>query len=113
MAGALAVMGVLHFVAPRGFDEIVPPQLPGSARAYTYASGAAELAVAAALALPATRRAGGCAAVALFSAVYPANIYTLKVVAERGPWFQALALARLPFQYPMIKDALRIAHTGD
>jgi hypothetical protein len=35
--------GTAHFVAPKPFDDIVPAELPGSARFYTYASGAAEL----------------------------------------------------------------------
>ena len=54
--------GVLHFAKPQPFDDIVPDALPGSARSYTYVSGAAELAAAALLANPKTRAAGGVAA---------------------------------------------------
>ena len=66
MSAALAAMGVLHFVRPEPFDGLIPPFLPGSARAWTHGSGVAELAVAGLLAVPRTRRAGGRAAQALF-----------------------------------------------
>ena len=66
MAAALGGMGVLHLAKPEPFDQLIPPMLPGSARAWTYGSGVAELAVAGLLAVPATRRAGGAAAAALF-----------------------------------------------
>ena len=39
MGAMLLGMGVLHFVAPKPFDSIVPAELPGSPRFYTYASG--------------------------------------------------------------------------
>src|SRR5690242_3037660 len=43
MGAMLLGMGTLHFVAPKPFDGIIPAELPGSARFYTYASGVAEL----------------------------------------------------------------------
>ncbi len=74
LAALLFGAGTLHFVRPRPFDAIVPRALPGSARTYTYASGVvAELATAAALAVPRTRRLGGTLATALFVAVFPAT----------------------------------------
>ncbi|MFD3509123.1 hypothetical protein [Nocardia sp. NPDC058666] len=105
-------MGTLHFVAPKPFDKIVPPQLPGNPRTYTYASGVAELGVATALAVPRTRRLGGWLAAALFIGVFPANIQmTVDVVGNpKAPKaFKAGALARLPLQIPMIVAALRVA----
>ena len=47
MIALLGGAGVLHFLKPEPFDSIVPAGLPGSARAYTYASGVAELGCAA------------------------------------------------------------------
>ena len=64
----LVGMGVLHFAAPKPFDTIVPAELPGSARFYTYASGVAEVATGALLLAPRTRQLGALAAVALFVA---------------------------------------------
>ena len=87
-AGFLGVLlggaGALHMVRPEHFDTIVPTALPGPARGYTYASGVAELAVAALLAVPRTRRLGGLAAAALFVAVFPATCRWRTTGAERG-----------------------------
>lgn len=109
LAGVLATSGVLHFATPRPFDSIVPRALPGSPRGYTYASGAAELAVAAALTGRRTRRAGGFAAAALFVAVFPANVQLAWAWRRRSwPW-RAAAIARLPLQVPLVVWALRVA----
>ena len=70
----LAGAGVMHFKAPHVYDAIVPRHLPGNARSYTLVSGAAELAIAAGLALPLTRRVAGLAASALYLAVFPATL---------------------------------------
>lgn len=44
LAALLLGMGVLHFAAPKPFDTIIPTELPGTPRFYTYASGVGELA---------------------------------------------------------------------
>jgi uncharacterized membrane protein len=108
----LAASGVTHLVAPRPYDAIVPRSLPGSARTWTYVSGMAELAVAAALAGPRTRRLGGWAAAGLFVAVFPANVkMAFDWRGRPAPW-RAVAYARLPLQVPMVLAALRVAHGG-
>ncbi|MBO0677617.1 hypothetical protein JRC04_09105 [Mycolicibacterium sp. S2-37] len=108
MAAMLAGMGVLHFVAPKPFDTIVPVELPGSARFYTYASGVAEIGVAAALAAPKTRKAGALAAIALYLGVFPGNVNMVRLWWDK-PWpMRAIALARLPLQVPMIAQALKV-----
>ena len=56
----LAGAGVMHFKAPQVYDAIVPRSLPGNARTYTLVSGAAELAIAAGLALPLATGWLGC-----------------------------------------------------
>lgn len=95
--------GVLHFVKPEPFDGIVPEQLPGSARTYTYVSGVAELATAALLANTKTRASGGAVAAALLLAVWPAN-FNMAWQWRNKPWYlQAGAIARLPMQIPMIR----------
>ncbi|GIE79784.1 membrane protein [Actinoplanes philippinensis] len=105
----LGGMGVLHFVAPKPFDGIVPRSLPGSPRTWTYLSGVAELAVAAAVAHPRTRRAGGLAAAALFVAVFPANVRMAADWRHASPAKRAIAYGRLPLQAPLIAWALRVA----
>ncbi|NMH97131.1 hypothetical protein [Pseudonocardia acidicola] len=108
LATFLAGAGATHVVAPRFFDRIVPDQLPGSARFWTLASGAAELGVAAAVAAPRTRRPGGLAAAALFAAVFPANVKMARDWSDRSAPERTIAYARLPLQIPLILWALRV-----
>jgi uncharacterized membrane protein len=109
LAGLLTATGVLHFAAPRPFDTIVPRSLPGSPRRWTYASGVAELVVAAAIAHPRTRRIGGLAAAALFVAVFPANVKMAIDWRHAPPAYRAIAYGRLPLQLPLIAWARRVA----
>jgi len=111
LAALLGSAGVAHFAAPKPYDALIPEQLPGSPRAWTYGSGVAELATAAAVAHPRTRRLGGLVAAGLFAAVLPGNA---KMAAD---WHRArrplpmrlIAFARLPLQWPLITWALRVA----
>ena len=108
MAAMLIGIGVGHFLRPQPFDTIVPPELPGNARFYTYASGVAEVGVGTMLLVPRTRRLGALAAAALYLAVFPANINMVRMWWSK-PWPMRLAsLARLPLQVPMITRALAI-----
>ena len=109
MAPMFAASVTLHFVSPQDFDEIVPPQLPGERRTYTLASGVAELACAALVALPRTRALGGYASALLLAGVFPANLYMAYLWRKKPLPMQAVALARLPLQVPMISGALDIA----
>jgi len=109
LAGLLATTGTLHFVAPKPFDSIVPRSLPGSRRTWTYLSGAAELAVAAAIAYPRTRKLGGLAAAALFVGVFPANVKMAIDWRHASPAKRAIAYGRLPLQLPLIAWAKRVA----
>ncbi|MFI6312839.1 hypothetical protein ACIBEK_22270 [Nocardia fusca] len=112
LAALLLGTGVLHFVAPTPFDSIVPPQLPGKARSYTYWSGVAEIGVGTALLVPRTRRLGGRLAALLFLAVFPANIQ-FAADAVRNPKapsiLKAISVLRLPLQWPMITSALAVS----
>ena len=108
MGGMLLGMGTLHFIAPKPFDSIIPAELPGSARFYTYASGVGELGTGALLLVPRTRRLGGLAAAALFLAVFPGNVNMVRLWWDK-PWpMRLVAIARLPLQIPMITQALKV-----
>src|SRR5689334_14603174 len=109
LAGLLATAGVTHFVAPRQYDAIVPRSLPGTPRFWTYASGVAELATAAAIAAPRTRRLGGLAAAALFAAVFPANVKMARDWRDRPARQRVLAYGRLPLQAPLVWWGVRVA----
>lgn len=108
LAGLLAAAGATHFASPKPYDAIVPRALPGKARWWTYASGAAELAVAAAVACPKTRRPAATAAAGLFVAVFPANLQMARDWREKGPVARTAAYARLPLQLPLVAWALRV-----
>lgn len=115
MGGWLVGMGVLHFVAPKPFDTIVPTELPGSARFYTYASGVAEAAAGALLIAPRTRRLGALASIALFLGVFPANVNMVRLWSQEPakPLLMRIgAVARLPLQIPMITQAYKIYKTS-
>ncbi|WNI19097.1 DoxX family protein [Actinacidiphila sp. ITFR-21] len=112
LAGLLAAAGVTHFARPEPYDAIVPRSLPGDPRRWTRASGVAELAVAAAVALPATRRAGGLAAAGLFVAVFPANVKMARDWRRRPTPYRAAAYGRLPLQVPLVLWALRVSRSA-
>lgn len=112
LARLLVGSGAAHFLLPEPFDAIVPRALPGRARAWTYASGVAELGVAAALAHPRTRRAGGLAAAGLLAAVLPANVQMAYDWRHRATPLKAVAYGRVPLQVPLVAWALLAARQG-
>jgi uncharacterized membrane protein len=94
--------GTLHFAKPELFRQIVPPALPDLA-ALVAISGVAEIAGAAGLWLPATRRPASLGLIALLFAVFPANVY-MAVEHERfarvaPAW---LLYCRLPLQVVLL-----------
>ncbi|MFH8935650.1 DoxX family protein [Streptomyces griseosporeus] len=113
LAGLLAAAGVAHFAAPRPFDATVPRSLPGSPRAWTYASGVAELALAAGLALPRTRRVAARAAAGFFVGVFPANVRMALDWRDRPAPQRAAAFGRLPLQVPLVLWARGVARTAE
>lgn len=111
LAGLLAVTGTLHFVFPRAFASIVPPQLPART-ALVYVSGAAEIACAAGLAVPRTRRAAGWATALLLVAVFPANVQMALDAGDRSTAYRWGTYLRLPLQLPLVLWAVRAAGAG-
>jgi len=105
----LGVAGIMHFVSPSFFDDIVPPWLPPSPRFWTYSSGVAEIVIAWLLLRRAHRRVGAIAAAWLFVAVYPANIYMVWDWRDREFSEQLVSYGRLPFQFLFIWLAIRVA----
>jgi uncharacterized membrane protein len=113
LAGLLAAAGAAHFAAPRRFDEIVPRALPGSRRAWTYGSGAVELALAAGIAAPRTRAVAAKTAAAFFVGVFPANVRMAVDRRHRPAPLKAAALARLPLQLPLVLWARGVARSEE
>lgn len=113
---ALAVLllgaGTTHLVVPGPFDQLIPPQLPGSARFWTLASGVAELGIGAAVAVPRTRRLGAFAAAALFVAVFPGNVRMAIDWSDRSTVERLIAYGRLPLQIPLVLWALVVGRAA-
>jgi uncharacterized membrane protein len=112
LAGLLATAGVTHFLRPEPYDDIVPTSLPGDPRTWTKASGVAELALAAAVALPATRRTGGLLAAGFFAAVFPANVKMAYDWRHKRTPLKAAAYARLPVQVPLVLWAIKVGRSA-
>ncbi|MBJ6618176.1 MULTISPECIES: hypothetical protein [unclassified Streptomyces] len=113
LAGLLATAGAAHFARPRVFDAIVPRGLPGTPRAWTYASGAAELALAAGVALPGTRRVAALTTAAFFVGVFPANVKMAVDWRHRPAPQRAAAYGRLPVQVPLVLWARSVARGSE
>ena len=99
LAAAMTAIGVLHFVHPDPFMRIVPPPLPP--RGTVYLSGVFEILGGIGLLVPRTRRFAAWGLIALYLAVFPANIYMALNDIQLDPanpmptWG---AWLRLPFQ---------------
>ena len=113
LAGVMITMGVLHFAAEPIFEQIVPPFLPWP-RALVLVSGVFEAALGIGILVPRVRRLASYGLVALFVAVFPANVYMayanvqihglptwLPQPSETALW------VRLPLQFAFIYWALR------
>ena len=103
MEVCIIVAGVLHFAVPVPFIRIVPGFLPYPA-ALVYISGVIEIGLGIALLIPSISHLAAWGLVALFIAVYPANLnMAINGIEIAGIpntwWFQAI---RLPFQFVLI-----------
>jgi uncharacterized membrane protein len=96
---AMVAIGVLHFARPEPFLAIMPPFIPFHL-AMVLISGAAEIALGLGLVPKQTRRWASYGLIALYVAVFPANIYmAVAGVAPTGETVPAWAAwGRLPLQ---------------
>ena len=113
LAGLLATAGVAHLASPKQFDATIPRALPGSPRTWTYASGVVELALAAGIAAPRTRRTAALAAAGFFVGVFPANVKMALDWRDRPTPQKAAAIGRLPLQVPLVLWARNVAKNGE
>jgi len=116
MGPLYVVAGVLHFVAPELYVQIIPPMLPAPL-ALVYLSGVAEIAVGIGVLIPRTRRYAAWATIALLVAIFPANVYmaTSMVVVDGiggGDPSAAARWARLPLQGVLILWAYWYTDSG-
>lgn len=83
LAAFFATAGVLHFLRPEMYEQIVPEYLPAH-RELVLASGAAELAGGLGVVPARTRRLAGLWLAATLVAVFPANVH-MALHPERYP----------------------------
>lgn len=104
LAAVMVGIGVLHFVQPKPFVRIVPKYLPAPL-ALVYISGFFEIAGGVGLLFSATRVWAAWGLIALYLAVFPANIYMLThniSLNPRKPIPRWMLWLRLPFQLVFI-----------
>ncbi|HEY0777536.1 MAG TPA: hypothetical protein VGD56_06190 [Gemmatirosa sp.] len=103
-----SVAGLLHFVIPRTYEQIMPRWIPLTGllgrRSLVLASGAFEILGALGVLYAPTRVAAGWGLVLLLVAVLPANVEMLAAArrSRAAAWGQALLVARLPLQVVMM-----------
>lgn len=103
LAALFMVAGILHFIFPARYAEVIPPFLPAPL-ALVYISGVCEFMGGLGVVVPSVRRWAGIGLIALLIAVYPANIYMLYRQWQEHGWttYTWLLVARLPLQFPML-----------
>ncbi|MBD2035212.1 DoxX family protein [Leptolyngbya sp. FACHB-321] len=103
LAFFIITAGVLHFVTPAPFVKIVPPQLPYPLE-LVYISGFFEILGGIGLLIPLVSVAAAWGLIALFIAVFPANINMAvnNIKLEGIPHSPVLYWARLPLQAVLI-----------
>ncbi|MEH2223517.1 DoxX family protein [Nostoc sp.] len=103
LAISIIVVGVTHFVVPQEYVKIVPPPLPYPL-GLVYLSGFYEILGGIGLLVPPVSQAAAWGLIALFIAVYPANIYMAANLIKiehipNSPWVHVV---RLPLQAVLI-----------
>jgi len=107
LAVAMVAIGILHFVVPAPFAAIVPAYLPAPVT-LVLVSGFFEVLGGVGLLVPRVRRAASYGLVALYVAVFPANLnMAIHHIEPTGQHLSAVGLwLRLPFQLVLIGLAL-------
>ena len=98
------ITGLLHFIRPQVFVNIMPDVVPYHL-AMVYISGIAELAGAIGILIPQFRVPAAWGLIALLIAVFPANInMAVEGVQKTGftSWYSLLTMLRLPLQFVLI-----------
>ena len=103
LAVSLIVVGITHFVKPEEYAKIVPPQLPHPFQ-LVYISGFFEILGGIGLLIPFVSIAAAWGIIALFIAVFPANInMAVNSISIKGiPDYPILYWVRLPLQAVLI-----------
>lgn len=112
LIAAFAASGVVHLVRPEVYEPLMPAFVPAH-REVILGSGVAELACAAGMALPSTRRLAGWSSAALLLCVWPGNLkMALDSTRSSSTALKVAAWGRMPLQVPMIRAAVAAARSA-
>ena len=98
-----AAAGVFHFVAPKVYARVVPPQFPRPV-ALVYLSGIAEIVLGIGVLIRRTRQQSAWGIIALLIAVFPTNVHmaTNNVATDAAPdWAESITRAVLWLRLPL------------
>jgi uncharacterized membrane protein len=104
IAALFMLTGLLHFIRPQVFVNIMPDYIPYHL-AMVYISGIAEILGGIGVLVSQTQNLAGWGLVLLLIAVFPANInMTVDAIQEQGvkSWWTIATLLRLPLQFVLI-----------
>lgn len=109
LAAGFVTSGTVHLAKPDVWEPLMPDWVPMHREVIIW-SGVAEIACAAGLLFPPTRRIAGLASAALLAGVYVGNLKMAADAAKSDSLpLKVAAYGRLPMQFPMIRAALRAA----
>ncbi len=116
LAALMLGVGILHFTKADLFAAIVPDYLPAHLL-LVYVSGVAEIALALGLCFERTRVLAAWGLVALYVAVFPANVHMalhpdLPLPGVSSPPSPLALWLRLPFQFVLVYWAHRYTRPG-
>ena len=99
LSATMVASGIAHFIFPDKLVKIVPEWLPAP-RILVFVSGFFEIAGGLGLLLEKTRRVAAWGLIALYAAVFPANVnMAIHKIYTDNPW---ILWGRLPFQGVLI-----------
>ena len=104
IAGLFFLTGILHFIKPQFFVNIMPDYIPWH-MAMVYISGVAEIFGAVGILFTTTQAWAAWGLILLLIAVFPANInMTVEAVQKLGyaSWYTIATILRLPLQFVLM-----------
>jgi uncharacterized membrane protein len=110
LAITMVIAGAMHFIQPRFYLRMMPKILPAPL-AIVYFSGVCEMVLGGALLVPALQRWAAWGLIALYVAVFPANLnMAVNDIRFEGLKHPAWTWVRLPFQAVFIAWAWWFTH---
>lgn len=104
IAGLFLLTGLLHFIRPQVFVNIMPDYIPNHLL-MVYLSGGAEILGGIGILFPQAQSMAAWGLILLLLAVFPANInMTVEAIQKQGywSWWSMATMLRLPLQFVLI-----------